>query len=57
MTETFFISVLTCLLSVSGFTAEKNIPNPEPSGPKLVMTQLGKVIVDEPFTAASWQKN
>ena len=21
------------------------------------MTQLGKVIVDEPFTAASWQKN
>ena len=57
MTETFFIRVLTCLLSVSGFTAEKNIPNPEPSGPKLVMTQLGKVIVDEPFTAASWQKN
>jgi hypothetical protein len=57
MTKTFFILMLTCLVCVSGFTAEKKKPNPEPSGPKLLMTQLGKVILDEPFTAVSWQKN
>ena len=46
MTKTFFILMLTCLVCVSGFTAEKKKPVQEPSGPKLLMTQLGKVILD-----------
>ena len=52
--------VLTCLLSVnitSINAAEKKKKDEEPSGPKLLMTQLGKPILDEPFTPESWQKN
>jgi hypothetical protein len=57
MIKYLFILILTCLLNMSSFAAEKKKPVQEPSGPKLLMTQLGKVILEEPFTAESWQKN
>lgn len=49
---------LTCLLGFASIdAAEKKKKAEEFSGPKLLMTQLGKVILDEPFTPESWQKN
>lgn len=60
MSHRLLALALTCLLA-AGFTsidaAEKKKQEEEPSGPKLLMTQLGKVILDEPFTPESWQKN
>lgn len=53
------LRLLTCLvLTCSLMAAERSKGKAdEPSGPKLLMTTLGKPILDEPFTPESWQKN
>jgi len=60
MSHRLLALTLTCLLGAGFATseaAEKKKKEEESSGPKLLMTELGKPILDEPFTPESWQKN
>lgn len=58
MSHRLLALALTCLLGFASVAAaEKKKKEEEPSGPKLLMTTLGKPLLDEPFTKESWEKN
>lgn len=48
---------LLALVATGAVAAEKKKKEEAPTGPKLLMTLPGKPLLDEPFTAESWQKN
>jgi len=48
--------LMLCPLTLVAADAKKK-KEPVDEGPKLLMTQLGKLLLDDPFTAESWKKN
>ena len=49
--------LILCTLTAATAADAKKKKEPVNEGPKLLMTQPGKLLLEEPFTAESWKKN
>lgn len=49
--------LIVCCCGGGAVAADRKKKDEAPAGPKLLLTTLGKPLLDEPFTKESWEKN